>query len=141
MPLPKPEPGLVIRYDYLWMGETAPARTSGKERPACLVATLDDEADPQLVLILPITHSRPKAGTVGIEIPSLVGKHLGLDDARSWIVISEANVDFWPNAGLAPIPGKRGMFAYGFLPPGLFEKVRSDFLKLFEMRRAKMVRR
>jgi hypothetical protein len=141
MPLPKPEPGLVIRYDYLWLGEKASARISGKERPACLVATLDDEADPQLVLILPITHSRPKAGTIGIEIPQAVGKHLGLDDARSWIVISEANIDFWPNAGLAPLPGKRGVYAYGFLPPNLFEKVRADFLKFFEKRRAKLVRR
>ena len=141
MPLPKPEPGLVIRYDYLWLGEAKSARTSGKERPACLVATLDDEADPQLVLILPITHSRPKAGPIGIEIPQAVGKHLGLDDARSWIVISEANIDFWPNAGLAPLPGKRGVYAYGFLPPNLFAQVRNDFVKLFEARRAKLVRR
>lgn len=139
MPLPKPEPGLVIRYDYLWQSEKP--RTSGKERPACLVATLDDEADPQLVLILPITHTRPKAETVGIEIPSTVKRHLGLDDTRSWIIISEANVDFWPNAGLAPLPGKRGVYAYGFLPPNLFEKVRADFLELFEKRRAKLVRR
>lgn len=141
MPLPKPEPGLVIRYDYLWLGETGSARTSGKERPACLVATLDDEADPQLVLILPITHSKPKANTAGIEIPRLVAERLGLDHARSWVVISEANVDFWPNAGLAPVPGRRGTFAYGFLPPTFFEKVKSDFLKLFEKRRAKLVRR
>lgn len=141
MPLPKPEPGLVIRYDYLWQSEVGSARISGKERPACLVATLDDEADPQLVLILPITHSRPKADTVGIEIPQAVAQHLGLDDARSWIVISEANVDFWPNAGLAPVPGKRGVFAYGYLPPGLFEKVRDSFVKLFDARRTKLVRR
>jgi hypothetical protein len=141
MPLPRPEPGLVIRYDYLWQRETASARVSGKERPACLVATLDDEADPQLVLILPITHSRPGSDTVGIEIPRAVAERLGLDDARSWIVISEANVDFWPNAGLAPLPGRRGLHAYGFLPPELFEKVRSSFVKLVEARRAKLVRR
>ncbi len=141
MPLPKPEPGLVIRYDYLWLDETRSARSSGKERPACIVATLDDEADPQLVLILPITHSRPKSGTVGIEIPQPVAKNLGLDGARSWIVISEANIDFWPNAGLSPIPRKHGVYAYGYLPPGLFESVRDRFLKLYEMRRAKLVRR
>lgn len=141
MPLPKPEPGLVIRYDYLWLRESGAARTSGKERPACLVATLDEEADPQLVLILPITHSQPKSGTVGLEIPDKVAKNLGLDDMRSWIVISEANIDFWPNAGLAPIPGKRGVYAYGFLPPGLFEQVRHRFIKLLEERRAKLVRR
>ncbi|MGA9795493.1 MAG: hypothetical protein WBQ17_08145 [Rhizomicrobium sp.] len=31
MPLPRPEPGLVIGYDYLWLGETKSARTSCKE--------------------------------------------------------------------------------------------------------------
>lgn len=141
MPLPRPEPGLVIRYDYLWLADSGSVRAVGKERPACLIATLDDEADPRLVLILPITHSPPRGGTVGVEIPHAVGRMLGLDDARSWIVISEANVDFWPNAGLAPLPGRRGAFAYGFLPPALFAAVRSRFLKLVEQRRARLVRR
>jgi len=141
MPLPRPEPGLIFRYDYLWLDETASARTSGKERPACLVATLDDEADPQLVVILPITHSRPRGGTVGIDIPNAVAAKLGLDEVRSWIIVSEANVDFWPNAGLAPIPGKRGTYAYGFLPPTLFEIVKSRFLTLFTERRTELVRR
>jgi len=141
MRLPRPEPGLVFRYDYLWLDETISARTSGKERPACLVATLDDEADPQLVVILPITHSRPKGETVGIEVPRAAGEKLGLDDARSWIIVSEANVDFWPNAGLAPIPGRRDAYAYGYLPPALFENVKSRFLSLFTDRRAKLVRR
>ena len=141
MPLPRPEPGLVIRYDYLWLSDTKSARLSGKERPACLVATLDDEAAPGLVLILPITQSRPSGGTVGVEIPRQVCERLGLDTARSWIVISEANVDFWPNAGLAPVPGRRGVYAYGFLPPALFDKVKNGFVRLFETRRAKLVRR
>ncbi len=141
MPLPRPEPGLVIRYDYLWTDDAGSARASGKERPACLVATLDDEADPQLVVILPITHSRPRAGTVGIEIPQAVAEKLGLDEARSWIIVSEANVDFWPNAGLAPIPGKRSTYAYGFLPPTLFENAKGRFTALLTERRAKFVRR
>jgi hypothetical protein len=141
MPLPRPEPGLVFRYDYLWLDETTSARASGKERPACLVATLDDEADPQLVVILPITHSRPRGETVGIEIPQAVAEKLGLDEARSWIIVSEANIDFWPNAGLAPLPSKRGTYAYGFLPPMLFENVRCRFMALLTERRTKLVRR
>ena len=141
MPLPRPEPGLVFRYDYLWLNETTTARSSGKERPACLVATLDDEADPQLVVVLPITHFRPRGATVGVEIPLAVAEKFGLDDAGSWIIVSEANVDFWPNAGLAPIPGKRSAYAYGFLPPNLFESVKAKFLTLVHDRKAKLVRR
>ena len=64
-----------------------------------------------------------------------------MDDARSWIVVSEANVDFWPSAGLAPLPGKRGFYAYGFLPPALFERVKSRFMKLLSERQAKVVGR
>ena len=141
MPLPRPEPGLVIRYDYLWFRQSPSTHKSGKERPACLIATLDDDIDPRLVLILPITHSTPRGETVGIELPHDIARHLRLDDARSWIVVSEANVDHWPNPGLAPIPGKRGVFAYGFLPPALFEKVKKEFLDLIASRRAKLVRR
>jgi hypothetical protein len=141
MPLPRPEPGLVIRYDYLWLHDIGSARVAGKERPACIVATLDNDITPHLVLILPITHSQPKGETVGVEIPLDVAHKLGLDAARSWIVISEANVDFWPNAGLAPVPGSRGAFAYGFLPPVLFETVRKRFTILLAKRRSKLVRR
>jgi hypothetical protein len=141
MPLPRPESGLVFRYDYLWLEESGSARTSGKERPARLAATLDDEANPQLVVILAITHSRPKAPTVGIEIPQAVAEKLGLDEVRAWIIVSEANADFWPNAGLAPVPGKRGAYAYGYLPPTLFEAVKSRFLKLLAERHAKLVNR
>jgi hypothetical protein len=141
MPLPRPEPGLVIRYDYLWLRDTGAARVAGKERPACIVATLDSDIAPRLVLILPITHSQPKGDTVGVEIPLDVARKLGLDAARSWIVISEANVEFWPNAGLAPVPRSRGAFASGFLPPALFETVRKRFATLLAKRRSKPVRR
>jgi hypothetical protein len=138
MSLPAPEPGMVIRYDYVWQRET---RVTGKERPACLVATLDDDTDPQLVVIVPITHSPPTGVTVGMEIPGDIAKTLGLDAARSWIVISEANVDYWPNAGLGAIPNRRGSFVYGYLPPALFEKVRAGFKNLLSRRLAKITRR
>ncbi len=138
MPLPEPKPGLVIRYDYVWERET---RIAGKERPACLVATIDDELDPRLVLLLPITHSPPVGETVGVEIPLKVAERLRLDEKRSWIIVSEANIDHWPNAGLAPIPGKPRAFAYGFLPPEFFEQIRSRFFKLLAERKPKMVRR
>ncbi len=141
MLLPRPEPGLVFRYDYLWLEEAGSARTSGKERPACLVAALDDEASPQLVVVLPITHSRPKAPSAGVEIPQAVAEKLGLDEARSWVVVSQANVDFWPNAGIAPLPARRGTYAYGFLPPTLFEAVKNRFLKLLTERHARLVNR
>jgi hypothetical protein len=139
--LPEPRPGLVIRYDYLWTHEAAAGRDQGKERPACLVAAMDSSASPRFVVILPITHTRPVEKTVGVEIPAKVRRALGLDDAPSWLIVSEHNVDEWPNAGLAPLPGRPGVFSYGFISPGLFAQVKAKFLQLYEKGRTGGVRR
>jgi len=139
--LPEPRPGLVIRYDYLWTREAAAGRDQGKERPACLLAAMDSAISPRFVVILPITHREPDADTAGVEIPAKVRAALGLDDAPSWIIVSEHNVDEWPNAGLAPLPGRSGVFSYGFIPPGLFAQVKAKFLELYEKGQSGGVRR
>lgn len=141
MPLPDPRPGLVIRYDYLWSREAAADRGQGKERPAYLVAATDPATSPRFVVILPITHTRPDKDTVGIEIPAKVREALGLDDAPSWVIVSEHNVDEWPNGGLTPLPGRPAVFSYGFIPPRLFAQVKARFLELYENGRTGSVRR
>lgn len=105
-------------------------RDHGKDRPACLIAASDSTAAPRFVVILPITHSAPTADTVAIEIPPKVRRAIGLDDAPCWVIVSEHNVDEWPNGGLAPIPGRAGIFSYGFIPPGLFAQIKARFLEL-----------
>jgi len=142
MALPEPRPGLVFRYDYLWSHEERAGRVQGKDRPACLVAAVDLPTLAQQVVILPITHRPPTGDSVGIEIPAKVKLHLGLDDMPSWIIVSEHNVDSWPNAGLSPIPGQpRGTYAFGFIPPGLFRRVKSEFLNMLRAGRGGPVRR
>jgi hypothetical protein len=141
MRLPKPEAGLVIRYDFLWAREAEKGKTTSKTRPACLAFAMDEAKAPNLVVLLPITHSAPTAGDAGIEIPKAVCEHLGLDDSRSWIILSEFNIDDWPNAGLQPVPGKQNTCAYGFIPPVLFDTIRERFLELVAQGRAKSVRR
>jgi hypothetical protein len=66
---------------------------------------------------------------------------LGLDDERSWVIVSEHNVDEWPNAGLQPVPGRSGLFAYGFIPPKLFARIRSLFLEIARADPGRGVRR
>jgi hypothetical protein len=66
---------------------------------------------------------------------------LGLDDEPSWIVVSEYNVDAWPNAGLAPLPGRPRVFRYGFIPPGLFAQLKAKSLELYEKGRSEGVPR
>ena len=141
MAIPEPKPGLVIRYDYLWTREAERGGGQGKERPACLVAASDASAMPRFVVILPITHASPAGDVVGIEIPPKVCQAIGWDDAPSWVIVSEHNIDEWPNAGLAAIPGRPGVFSYGFIPPGLFARIKAKFLEIAEQGRGGSVRR
>jgi hypothetical protein len=121
---------LVFRYDYLWSVEALAGRDQGKERPACLMAALDSASTPRFVVILPIRHTSPAKDTVGVEIPAKVRRAIGLDDAPNWVIVSDHNVDEWPNGGLSPLPGRPGVFAYGFIPPGLFGQIKARFLEL-----------
>lgn len=141
MPLPPPEPGMVLRYDYLWSREALSGREQGKDRPACLVVAGDSAITPRHVVLLPITHSPPTGETVGIEIPHRVKRAIGLDDLPSWVIVSEYNVDQWPNSGLSQIPGRTGEFSYGILPPSLFGAVKREFLELVREKRSRPVKR
>jgi hypothetical protein len=105
-------PGLVLRYDYLSSHEAAAGRDQGKDRPACLVAASDSQTRPRFVVLLPITPTPPDGETIGIEIPATVKQAIGLDDVRSFVIVSGHTIDEWPNAGVSPIPGKPGIFGY-----------------------------
>ena len=140
MALPDPKAGLVIRYDYLWSREAAAGRSQRKDRPTCIVATSDSLTRPRYVVLLPITHTLPDADTIGIEIPTKVKQAIGLDSVPSWVIVSEHNIDEWPNAGLSPVPGKPGVFAYGFIPPGLFAQIKAKFLELARNEKSGAVR-
>ena len=84
-----------------FLHEAAAGRDRGKTRPARPVAATDPAVRPRYAVLLPITHTRPMGDTVGIEIPARVRQALGLDDAPRWAIVSEHNVDEWPNAGLS----------------------------------------
>ncbi len=86
------------------------------------------------VVILPITHSNPTGETVGIEIPERVRRAIGLDDSPCWVIVSEHNVDEWPNGGLQPLPGRPVVFSYGHMPPGLFASIKARFIELAKRR-------
>ena len=141
MALPDPKPGLVVRYDYLWTHEAAAGRDQGKTRPTCLIAATDPAVRPRYVVLLPITHTMPAGDTAGIEIPARVRQALGLDDAPSWVILSEHNIDEWPTAGLSPLPGLLDVFSYGFIPPGLFTQIKARFLELARSKKSRPVRR
>ena len=92
MPYPKPVPGLIIRYSYLWREEYATGHDEGtKDRPCAVILTLQTVADEFQVFVLPITHTPPTNPDDGLEIPKATKQRLGLDNQQSWIVLTEAN--------------------------------------------------
>jgi hypothetical protein len=125
--LPKPGPGLVVSYSYLWSSEAQRGHVEGrKDRPCAIVVALTDPASTgrsPRVVVVPITHLEPRVPTVAVEIPARVKAHLGLDGERSWIVVNEFNVFAWPGFDLRPIRRGETQVHYGWLPPRLFDRV------------------
>jgi hypothetical protein len=140
---PVPQPGLVVRYAYLWESEAREGRKEGvKDRPCAIVLVVRDQDDEQRVQVLPVTHSPPPDSSTAVEIPAAVKARLGLDSERSWIVVTELNEFIWPGPDLRPaVSGDLASAAYGFLPPRLFRAVRDRYLALHAARRIKFVHR
>jgi hypothetical protein len=89
------------------------------------------------ILVLPVTHRAPTSPELAVEIPPRVKQRLGLDGARSWVVVSEWNEFIWPGPDLRRLPGDDdASVAYGMAPPGLFAAIRDRFLAQVEGRRA-----
>ena len=120
MPLPEPEPGLMISYAYLWHHEHDFGIAEGrKDRPCVILAAVERRQDNETVVVVsPVTHRPPKDSTVAVEIPQTVKRSLGLDLERSWVVVNEGNRFVWPGYDLRKVPG-RDEFHYGYLPPRL----------------------
>jgi len=125
MAFPEPQLGLVISYSYLWHHEYRAGREEGRQERPCVIVLAVENADERITLVrvVPVTHRLPDDPSVAVELPAGVKRHLGLDEERSWVILDELNEFVWPGFDLRPIPGSRGSFAYGFLPPRLFDRL------------------
>ena len=142
MPLPTPEPGLVISYAYVWDQEAREGQEEGrKDRPCVVALTAERQSDDEtLVTVLPVTHLPPKDPAAAIEIPRAIKQHLGLDDARSWIVVSEGDRFVWPGYDLRKTVGN-DRYDYGYLPPRYFRDVLAAFLAWHRAHRVRLTSR
>jgi hypothetical protein len=124
---PDPELGLVISYAYLWHHEHRAGREEGGKNRPCVIVFAVEEANEGTtrVRVAPVTHAWPDDLSTAFELPPSVKRHLGLDDERSWVILDEVNDFVWPGFDLRPIPRSRDRFAYGLLPPRLFDQIMS----------------
>lgn len=138
--IPKAVPGLVFRYDYLRPHEAVEGVEHGKERPTCILVTLkagerlsgvtvvaedgtkiaaDYDATGNDVVIVPIQSDPPSADQAGVVLDLDTKRYVGLPTERpSYAIVSEVNIDTWPNAGIQDVPGHRGQWAYDRPLPG-----------------------
>jgi hypothetical protein len=143
VPLPDPFPGVVLHYSYLWHDQQQQGLVEGtKNRPCVVVLAVTQDDGDTIVTVVPITHAPPANAAEAIEMPAVTKHRLGLDDARSWVVVSEANRFPWPGYDLHPVPEK-GIYRYdyGVLPPGFFRQVRDGFLSWARSRKLRVTPR
>jgi mRNA-degrading endonuclease toxin of MazEF toxin-antitoxin module len=117
--LPDPQPGLVIRYAYLWRSDAALGVEEGaKDRPCAIVVAVKREGERTRVVVAPITHTPPRDPTAAVEILAQTKARLQLDHKRSWVITNEVNIFTWPGPDLRLIDQtvpRKGV-AYGYLP-------------------------
>lgn len=142
MTLPKPEPGLVISYSYLWAIEQAIGAEEGrKNRPCAIITASQVIGGRDVITVVPITHSPPRDPADAIEIPAALKAHLGLDAAPSWVMLTETNNFLWPGPDLRPVAGTGSRFHYGMLPPRFYAHLRNQIIKANLQRRVIQIRR
>jgi hypothetical protein len=124
----------VIRYAYLWRSEYQRGQEEGvKDRPCAVVLMTTTEEGDQVVTALPVTHTPPSNPDLAVEIPHAVKRRLGLDDDRSWVVLTEANRFTWPGPDVRMASrDDPASVLYGELPGNLLLQIRDKFIAAIE---------
>lgn len=113
--------GQVVLYEYLWAREAESGQICGrKERPCAVVVATTDRNGVERLFLAPVTHSPPADPGDAVEIPADIKQRLGLDDAASWLVLTELNTTLVPAPELRMTPNRQ--WAFGYLPRGLLAR-------------------
>ena len=130
----------MFKYAYLWAREAAAGLEEGsKDRPALVVAVAVNERE---VVALGITHIAPANPAEAVEVPAAVKRTLGLDDKRSWVVVTEANIFKWPGPDIRPIRGSDPPTAiFGQIPAALLQRIARALLAIRKRQRLRIVQR
>ena len=142
MERPRPQPGLVIRYNFIWSYEKEVGRQDArKARPCAIVTSVDAMEGRYIVTVAPLTHSRPDRDEEAVEVPSAVKQMLGLDTDPSWIIANELNRFEWPGPDIEKTHSRSDTISYGRLPKRLLLAVLLAMLRGIRSGSLKVVRR
>ncbi|MGE6740192.1 plasmid maintenance toxin (PemK-like) [Allorhizobium pseudoryzae] len=142
-----PPVGHVIAYEYLWHSKLGTRNDGEKTYPAAVVLARDDMGPTPVAYVLGISHSPPRVGQRALEVPAKLKRHLGLDDAPSWIYTDELNVFSWPGPDIRPaehlsnLPKARNTCVIGPLPTDRFSLVKAHLVESYGLGPAKTMRR
>ena len=128
------EPGLVLKYSYLWADEAESGHEEGrKDRPAVVVLKREIVRGSFVLTVAPITHSPPRDGKRSVQVDHIIKERLGLDDQSSWVITDELNVFVWPGPDLRPLGDGYGNRAescfFGYIRTVFFRRSLQAFSK------------
>ena len=141
-----PQPGLVVRYDFLWKEEEKAGQVDGRKDRPCLILAVkkSSQSDQEReVLLCPITHTPSIAAEKAVEVPVAMARHLQLDDDRMWIKTDQLNTVVWPKKQipLGLVRVREGEYSYGKMHSKLSAQAMDNVREHLRERTLKNVRR
>lgn len=150
--IPTAQAGLVFRYAFLRLWQYQEGAQTSKDRPCCLLLPLKEgqvvaatqvhnETDRSLssrhvaqegeVLILLIQSDQPNHDQLGLELSIDDKRYVGLPaNEPSYVIVSEVNLDRWPNPDMSLVPGRSNSFTYDRPLSGpVMSRIATAFLK------------
>lgn len=124
MALPKPRPGLVVGYDFLFREQAdAGMENAGKPHPAAIVLVVKHDVQTRVSLVA-ISHSPPSPSEAPyrLKLTPAECREMGLDAGNHWVNVRDVNSFDWPGYDLVrSAPG--GSYTYGRMSKGTFARI------------------
>jgi hypothetical protein len=124
MALPKPRPGLVVGYDFLFREQAdAGMENASKPHPAAIVLVVKHDVQTRVSLVA-ISHSPPSPSEAPyrLKLTPAECREMGLDAGNHWVNLRDINSFDWPGYDLVrSAPGES--YTYGIMSKGTFARI------------------
>lgn len=124
MTLPKPQPGLVVGYDFLFREQAeAGLENATKPHPAAIILVVKDSVHTRVSLVA-ITHAPPSLSEAPfrLKLTAAESREMGLDTGDHWVNLRDINSFDWPGYDLKP-SAPNGSYVYGRMSKGTFARL------------------